>query len=68
VSGTVNLGGGGGGVTNAVSTTGTTGGSGVVILSYPNTYALATTTGTVTQTTVGSNYVFTFTGSGTITF
>jgi hypothetical protein len=47
---------------------GGTGGSGVVIISYPNTYKLATATGTYAQTSSGGNYIFTFTGSGTITF
>jgi hypothetical protein len=51
-----------------VARTGGTGGSGVVIISYPSGYRLATTTGTVTQTTSGGNYIYTFTGSGTITF
>jgi hypothetical protein len=44
------------------------GGSGIVIISYASTYKLATFTGTCTQTTAGGNYIFTFTGSGTITF
>jgi hypothetical protein len=44
------------------------GGSGIVIISYPNGYKLATATGTYTQTASGGNYIFTFTGSGTITF
>jgi hypothetical protein len=39
-----------------------------VIISYPSSYKLAIATGTYSQTTSGSNYVFTFTGSGTITF
>lgn len=68
VSGTTNTGGGGGGCSDGTLTTGTTGGSGVVIVSYPTTYRTAVTSGTVTQTTSGGNYIYTFTGSGTITF
>jgi hypothetical protein len=44
------------------------GGSGVVVISYPNTFKVATATGTYTYTTAGANNVFIFTGSGTITF
>lgn len=44
-------------------------GSGVVIISYPTSYGLAVaTTGSPTQTTAGSNYVYKFTGTGSITF
>jgi hypothetical protein len=60
----VNTGGGGGGGTTAGA-----GGSGIVIISYPNTFSLAaSTTGSPTQTNVGGNYIYTFTGSGSITF
>ena len=68
VSGTINTGGGGGGATNLLSTVGTTGGSGIIVISYSTTKALASATGSFTQTTSGGNYIFTFTGSGTITF
>lgn len=68
VSGAINTGGGGGGATNAGSTVGTTGGSGIIVISYSTTKALASATGSFTQTTSGGNYIFTFTGSGTITF
>jgi hypothetical protein len=45
------------------------GGSGIVIISYPNTYADAlATTGSPTFTNVGGNKIYTFTGSGSITF
>jgi hypothetical protein len=45
------------------------GGSGIVIISYPTSAGLAaSTTGSPTQTTVGSNYVYKWTGSGSITF
>jgi hypothetical protein len=39
-----------------------------VIISYSSLYRLATATGTYTQTSSGGNYIFSFTGSGTITF
>jgi acyl-CoA reductase-like NAD-dependent aldehyde dehydrogenase len=68
VAGTTNLGGGGGGGGNGSTGLGGNGGSGVVIISYSSNYKLATYTGTCTQTTSGGNYIFTFTGSGTITF
>ena len=57
-NGTANTGGGGGGDSG-------NGGSGVVIISLPTGFA-ATTTGTVTVTTNGTNTVYTFTGSGTL--
>jgi len=65
--GTSNTGGGGGGG-SALGNAGGNGGSGIVIISYSTTYKLAIATGTVSQTSAGGNYVFTFTGSGTITF
>lgn len=68
-SGTANTGGGGGGsgyTTGFVN--GGSGGSGIVVVSYPTSYKLAIATGTYTQTSSGGNYIFTFTGSGTITF
>ena len=68
VSGTINTGGGGGGCSDGTLTTGTTGGSGIVVIAYSTTLGLATATGTFAQTTSGGNYIFTFTGSGTITF
>jgi hypothetical protein len=40
----------------------------VVIIRHPITYQLATTTGSPTITTVSGFYVYTFTGSGSITF
>jgi hypothetical protein len=66
-SGTANRGGGGGAGGCAGGAAGS-GGSGIVIISYSTGYRLATATGTYTQTTSGGNYIFTFTGSGTITF
>lgn len=69
-AGSANTGGGGGGAgaAGASGNTGGNGGSGVVIVSYSNSYRDATTTGTVTRTTSGTNIIYTFTGSGTITF
>jgi hypothetical protein len=68
-AGTTNTGGGGGGGTyNGSNGVGGAGGSGIIIISYSNVYKLATATGTYTQTNVGGNYIYTFTGSGTITF
>ncbi len=70
-----NTGGGGGGAGSAgasagVNFTGGTGGSGVVILRYPNTQTITIGSGlTGTTATVGSDKVTTFTdGTGTITF
>jgi hypothetical protein len=49
--------------------TGGTGGSGVVIIRYPDTYKLATsTTGSPTVTTAGGFRVYVWTASGSITF
>jgi hypothetical protein len=39
-----------------------------VIISYSSTFDAATTTGTVAATTSGGNRIYTFTGSGSITF
>ena len=68
-AGDTNTGGGGGGGGEA-SHAGASGGSGVVIIAYSTDYAAATTTGTVSVSTSNrSGYrVYTFTGSGTITF
>lgn len=61
-------GGGGGGGFDAVASyqSGGAGGSGVVIIR--SAVAAASTTGSPTVTTVGSDTVYTFTGSGSITF
>jgi len=66
-SGATNTGGGGGGFGTGQSGGGA-GGSGVVIVAYPSTFKDASTTGTVARTTSGGNTIYTFTGSGTITF
>ena len=60
VTSPVNIGAGGGAAEG--------GGSGVVIISYPTSYGLSNVTGPFTLSTVGSNYVYTFTGNGTIEF
>jgi hypothetical protein len=51
-----------------VSGIGGTGGSGIVIVRHPDTDAAATTTGSPTVTTSGGFRIYTFTGSGSITF
>ena len=57
---------GGGGA--GYGSTGASGGSGIVIISYPNTFALAvSTTGSPTVTNVGGDRIYTFAGSGSIT-
>lgn len=61
--GTPNTGNGGNG---GYGQAGTAGGSGVVIIAYPLANGLATTTGTVTRSIVGTNYVYTFVSNGTI--
>jgi len=68
-AGGANQGGGGGGG-GETSHAGANGGSGVVIIAYSTDYSAATTSGTVSVSTASrSGYrVYTFTGSGTITF
>ncbi len=61
-NGTANLGGGGGGDGNG-DVSGGNGGSGVVILRYPNTFTISGLSGTTT--TDGSDKVTTFTNVGT---
>jgi len=67
-NGQVNSGGGGGGGGYTNSPQGGKGGSGIVILSYPTSFANASTTGSPTYSESGGNRIFKFTGSGTITF
>jgi hypothetical protein len=69
VNGTVNTGGGAGG--NGGFNGSASGGSGIVIIAYPNTYAAATLTNlTYTQPTRSGYRVYQITASsaGTITF
>jgi hypothetical protein len=65
-TGSSNTGGGGGGAQNDGSAQGAAGGSGVVIIRAP--VAAASTTGSPTVTAVSGDTVYTFTGSGSITF
>jgi hypothetical protein len=64
-SGSTNYGGGGNG-----SSTGSGGnsGPGIVIIKYPDTYDAATTTGSPTVVVTGGYRIYTFTGSGSVTF
>jgi len=63
VTGTNGLGGGGGGAGQNTGNGGD-GGSGAVIVRYTGRSGQATVTGTATSTTVGSDTVWTYTGSG----
>lgn len=69
-AGSPNTGGGGGGSrSNSTASTGRAGGSGVVIIRYPDTYTAAiSTTGNPTITVSGGYRVYKFTSSGTIVF
>ena len=59
----------GGGGAGAKISTATSGGSGIVILRYSNSYPAATsTTGSPTVTDSGGYRIYQFTSSGTITF
>jgi hypothetical protein len=60
-AGTANRGGGGGGRSGA-------GGSGIVIIRYPNTFPNAVVTGSPTLTNTGGFKIYTFNASGTITW
>jgi hypothetical protein len=69
-SGTANTGGGGGG-SGAGFSVGGTGGSGIVILRYPDTFRAATTfteDATHTYTVSGGFRIYTFLANGSITF
>jgi hypothetical protein len=69
LAGVVNTGSGGGGAHGYVATTGGAGGSGIVIIRYPDVFPLATsTTGSPTVTTSGGYRVYKWTGNGSITF
>ena len=61
-------GGGGGGYYDSITPLGGNGGSGVVIMRYPESYAAASaTTGSLTITVAGGYRTYKFTGSGSIT-
>ena len=61
-------GGSGGSRSNGYCGGGGAGGSGVVVLRHPSTFRQAATTGSPTITQVNGYIVYTFTGTGTITF
>jgi hypothetical protein len=64
-AGTVNTGGGGGGALTA----GSSGGSGIAVIRYADTYAAATsTTGSPSLTITGGYNIYTWTSSGSVTF
>jgi hypothetical protein len=67
VAGTANTGGGGGGGQSSPPNGGKAGGKGVVILSVPTASYSATSTGSPTITTSGSNTILQFNGSGSYT-
>ena len=67
VAGTANTGGGGGAGGFASPRDGNSGGKGVVILSVPTANYSATSTGSPTVTTSGSNTILQFNGSGSYT-
>jgi len=66
-NGTANTGGGGGGEGRDATGDAGSGGKGVVILSVPTANYSATSTGSPTVTTSGSNTILQFNGSGTYT-
>jgi hypothetical protein len=71
--GVQNTGGGGGGGGSGHNSTGTSvpggaGGSGIVIISYPEGCAVPSTTGSPTLTTSGGYVIYAFTSSGSLTF
>jgi hypothetical protein len=66
-AGTVNTGGGGGGGNQNFVTSGA-GGSGIVIIRYPNTFKDATSVTNGTKTSITGFTVYTFLSSGSITF
>jgi hypothetical protein len=67
-SGTVNRGNGGGGANGQGNNAGS-GGSGVAVITHPGAFKQASTTGAnVTVTNDGTNYIYIFYSSGTITF
>jgi len=69
VAGTANTGGGGGGASyQSGYAAGGNGGSGIVIIRYPNTFKDAVSVTNGTKTSITGFTVYTFTSSGSITF
>lgn len=66
--GVTNTGGGGGGTYNYFYVGAGGGGSGIAIIKHSNRFPAASTTGSPTITVVAGYRIYTFTGSGTITF
>jgi hypothetical protein len=70
--GTVNTGGGAGGggtgPSGATFINGVAGGSGVAVIRYPDTFALANTTGSPNVIYANASIIYRFWQSGTITF
>ena len=66
--GTANTGDGGSGGWYSVHNNGYAGGSGIVIIRYPDSFNTATTTGSPTYTNTGGFHIYKFLSSGTITF
>ena len=66
--GAANTGNGGGGTGQFTYTAENSGGSGIVVIAYPDTFGAATCTGTYDEPTRTGYRVYRFTGSGTITF
>ena len=66
-AGSANTGGGGGGGSGNAAAGGT-GGTGVVIIKFPDSFPAATTTGSPTVTSITGYRIYTFTGTGTISF
>jgi hypothetical protein len=67
-AGTINTGGGGGSGYGQTSGTGGPGGSGIVIVRYPDTFAAVNTTGSPNVIYANANIIYRFWQSGTITF
>lgn len=70
-NGFVNTGGGGGGAGAGIFcwfVNASTGGSGIVIIKYPDSNPAAVTTGSPTVTVTGGSRIYKFTGSGTMEF
>lgn len=66
IPGEANSGNGGAGCSYGIATC--PGGSGIVILRYADSYAVAASASGSTYTQTGGYHIYTFTGSGSITF